>query len=90
MCFPRNLGALAWVSVTAVIGFVFVVIAVMVRGTHIVKLRFPGHRWDDAQLINFNLQALSAVPIVVFGFNCHANVVTIMSCAPLAASSASS
>ena len=85
MCFPRNLGALAWVSITAVLGFVFVVIAVMLRSTQIVKQRFPGHRWDSTARINFDLQALSAVPIVVFGFNCHANVVTIMSYALLTA-----
>ena len=46
-----------------------------------LQARFPGHRWDDAAMFKFDLQALSAIPIVVFGFNCHANVVTIMSCA---------
>ena len=35
MCFPRNLGALAWVSVSAVIGFLFTAIAVVTRSSQV-------------------------------------------------------
>lgn len=82
MCFPRNLGALAWVSVAAVVGFIFTAIAVVVRGLGLVHRRPHDVRYDDVYMWRFNYQALFSIPIVVFGFNCHANVVTIMTCVP--------
>ncbi|KAK9804447.1 hypothetical protein WJX73_002133 [Symbiochloris irregularis] len=78
MCFPRELGALAWVSMAAVIGFVFTAIAVVIRGTELVRQRPEATRYDGVALFHFDFKALSAIPIVVFGFNSHANVVTIM------------
>lgn len=35
MCFPRNLGALAWVSVGAVVGFVFTAVTVVLRSSQV-------------------------------------------------------
>jgi hypothetical protein len=34
--------------------------------------------WEGVDLIRFDYGALFAVPIVVFGFNCHANAVGTM------------
>ena len=82
MCFPRNLGALAWVSVLAVVGFIFTAIAVVVRGSVIVRSRPELIRYDHVAWFHWDFNALFAIPVVVFGFNCHANVVTIMTCAP--------
>ncbi|BDA50337.1 Putative sodium-coupled neutral amino acid transporter 7 [Coccomyxa sp. Obi] len=74
MCFPRELGALAWVSMAAVIGFMYTAIVIVIRGTEMVMERGDLH---DVKLFRWSFDALFAVPIVVFGFNCHANVVTI-------------
>ncbi|EIE22920.1 hypothetical protein COCSUDRAFT_47742 [Coccomyxa subellipsoidea C-169] len=74
MCFPRDLGALAWVSMAAVIGFMYTAIVIVIRGTEIVMER---EDLSDVKLFRWTFDALFAVPIVVFGFNCHANVVTI-------------
>ncbi len=38
-------------------------------------------RWEGVHLFKFDFQALFAIPIIVFGFNCHANVVSIFKCA---------
>ena len=40
------------------------------------------HDLSDVRLFAWDYEALFALPIVVFGFNCHANVVTIFRCAP--------
>ena len=33
--------------------------------------------WEGVELIRLDFGALFAIPIVVFGFNCHANAVPI-------------
>lgn len=81
MCFPRQLGALAWVSIGAVVGFVFTAVAIVVRGSAIVHARPVEFRYEHVALFHWDIRALFAIPIVVFGFNCHANVVTVMTCA---------
>ncbi len=43
-------------------------------GLQAVKLREDP--WEGVDLIRFDYGALFAVPIVVFGFNCHANAVS--------------
>ena len=53
------------------------------QGAQIVAARPPGHHFDDVALFHANFHSLFAIPIVVFGFNCHTNVVTIMMCAAL-------
>ena len=37
--------------------------------------------WAEVRLFIFDFHALFAIPIIVFGFNCHANVVTVFKCA---------
>lgn len=56
----------------------YTAIVVVIRGTEIVADRGD---LSDVRLFNWGFDALFAVPIVVFGFNCHANVVTIFTCA---------
>ena len=75
MCFPRNLSALERVSVAAVLGFIYTATAVLARGSQTVFNR--PDRWANIQLFHFDIQALYAISIVVFGFNCHANVVGV-------------
>ena len=60
------------------LGFIFTAAAVVARSAQMVTER--GDR-ADIKLFHWDYQALFAIPIVVFGFNCHANVVTIFSCA---------
>lgn len=63
-----------------VLGFVFTAVAVVVRSGELVAQRGD---WSDVHTFRWDYQALFAIPIVVFGFNCHANVVTIFSCVAL-------
>ena len=57
-----------------VIGFMYTAVAVVIRGSQIATERGD---FSDVKLFNWSFDALFAIPIVVFGFNCHANVVTI-------------
>lgn len=36
--------------------------------------------WGEVKWFIIDFQALFAIPIIVFGFNCHANVVTVFKC----------
>jgi hypothetical protein len=65
-------------TVPQVIGFIYTAIVIVIRGTEIVVERGD---FSDVQLFVWRFDALFAIPIVVFGFNCHANVVTIFTCA---------
>ena len=78
LCLPRTLGALARVSAAAVAGFAVTAAAVVARGLEAVSARGRHHRWDGmTRGVRTDYGALFAVPIVVFGFNCHANVVSV-------------
>ena len=57
-----------------VIGFIYTAVVVVIRGSQIAAERGD---FGDVKLFNWSFDALFAIPIVVFGFNCHANVVTI-------------
>lgn len=57
-----------------VVGFIYTAVVVVIRGSEIAADRGD---FDDIKLFNWSFDALFAIPIVVFGFNCHANVVTI-------------
>lgn len=57
-----------------VIGFIYTAVVVVIRGSQIAADRGD---FSDVKLFNWSFDALFAIPIVVFGFNCHANVVTI-------------
>ena len=59
----------------AVVGFIYTSIAIVVRAWHIASLRESP--FEDIKLFRWEFGALFALPIIVFGFNCHANVVTI-------------
>lgn len=75
LCFPRNLSSLHYVSTAGVLGFLYTAAAIMIEGTKIVRAR--GSPWEDVHWFNWDFKALFAIPIIVFGFNCHANVVTV-------------
>eukprot|EP00877_Chromochloris_zofingiensis_P003558 jgi/Chrzof1/13202/Cz07g24080.t1 len=75
MCFARNLSALEWVSLGAVVGFVYTSAAIVTRGVQIVQHRDPP--FEGVNLFVWDISALYAVSIIVFGFNSHANVVSI-------------
>lgn len=74
----RNLSSLKWVSTAGVCGFLFTAVCIMIRGSQIVADR-GATRFQDVSLFFLDFKALFAIPIIVFGFNCHANVVTIFS-----------
>ena len=67
----------------AVVGFVYTAVAIVARASIITSKR--EERFEDIALFHWDVGALFAIPIIVFGFNCHANVVTIFrsaSCFP--------
>ena len=57
-----------------VVGFIYTAIVVVIRGSEVAAERGD---MSDVKLFVWSFDALFAIPIVVFGFNCHANVVTI-------------
>ena len=57
-----------------VLGFIYTAIVVVIRGSEVAAERGD---MSDVKLFIWSFDALFAIPIVVFGFNCHANVVTI-------------
>lgn len=78
LCLVRKLGHLASLSAAAVVGFWYTAGVVAVVGSMQAYSRWP-NPMEGVALIKWDLAALYAVPIVCFGFNCHANVVSIFS-----------
>ncbi len=79
LCFVRRIGALSALSSVAVVGFLYTA-AVVMRNALLVMADREGRGLsplDGVELIRFDFGALFALPIVVFGFNCHANAVAI-------------
>ncbi|GLC38252.1 hypothetical protein PLESTB_000940900 [Pleodorina starrii] len=75
MCLPRQMGALAAMNRVAVLGFLLGAGLVVFRGMQ-VALERP-ELMSGVRLFNIGYHTLFAIPILVFGFNCHAMVVTI-------------
>ena len=63
------------VSIAAVVGFIYTAIAIVIRAWQITSARSAP--FSDILLFRGDFGALFAIPIIVFGFNSHANVVTI-------------
>lgn len=77
LCLLKRITALSALSSVAIVGFVYTSIAIVVYGVSVVKAR--PEPFEGINLSFTNLQSyLFAIPIVVFGFNCHANVVVVM------------
>uniref|UniRef100_A0A7S0RPD5 Amino acid transporter transmembrane domain-containing protein n=1 Tax=Chlamydomonas leiostraca TaxID=1034604 RepID=A0A7S0RPD5_9CHLO len=77
LCMLKRLGHLSSVSTAAVCGFLFTAGVIMVSGVRAALQR--GSVLEGVELFRFDAGALYAIPIIVFGFNCHANVVSIFS-----------
>uniref|UniRef100_A0A7S3VGS3 Amino acid transporter transmembrane domain-containing protein n=1 Tax=Dunaliella tertiolecta TaxID=3047 RepID=A0A7S3VGS3_DUNTE len=75
LCCLRRLGHLSLVSVFAVLGFMYTSGIVLYQGGKVATERHDF--MEGVELFHFNIKALYAIPIVVFGFNCHANVVAV-------------
>mmetsp|Transcript_11114 Transcript_11114/g.19381 ORF Transcript_11114/g.19381 Transcript_11114/m.19381 type:complete len:510 (-) Transcript_11114:222-1751(-) len=75
LCMLRRLGHLSHLSALAVSGFVYT--AGVVIGVGAVEARKRSHPLEGVALFHWSGSALFALPIVVFGFNSHANVVSI-------------
>lgn len=69
------------VSMAAVVGFLYTTVAIVMRASIITSHR--KQPFADISLFHWDVGALFAIPIIVFGFNCHANVVTIFTCGPV-------
>lgn len=77
LCFIRRIGALSALSSVAVVGFLYTS-AVVLRNAFIVMAKREAEGlspFDGVELLRLDYGALFALPIVVFGFNCHANAV---------------
>jgi amino acid permease len=79
LCLPSDLAALEKVSAAAVAGFAFTAFTVVLRGWQLTFSRPAGERLSRVRLwpADKGLGLLDAIPLIVFGFNSHANVVTI-------------
>ncbi|KXZ52259.1 hypothetical protein GPECTOR_10g890 [Gonium pectorale] len=75
MCFPRQLTALARMNQVAVLGFLVGAGLVAYRGFTIAFSR--PDPLEGVELLVVNYDSLFAIPIIVFGFNCHSTVVSI-------------
>lgn len=71
LCLPRTLSAVSAISTVNFVAFVLVIGAVLVRSMQIVAA--AADPWADVHA--FRPTFLAAVPIVVFGLQCHATVV---------------
>ena len=65
----------AAVSSLSLYGLAAVVGAIAFRALQLVAL--PGHSWAPVRAFNPALQFFTALPLIVFGFQAHTNVVTI-------------
>ncbi|KAF8059975.1 slc38a7 [Scenedesmus sp. PABB004] len=75
LCFPRHLSALENMSFLAVLGFLYTAGVVLLRGLQAVAAR--PDPWAGVALFRGDVTALYAISIAVYGFNCHANVVSV-------------
>jgi amino acid permease len=80
LCLPADLAALEAVSAAAVAGFAFTSFVVVLRGWQRAMARPAAERFSHVRAWRpaaGGRGLLDAVPLIVFGFNSHANVVTI-------------
>lgn len=77
LCLPRNLTALDKLNQVAILGFLFGAGLVVYRGFQVALER--EHLLEGVSLFRFDRLTLHAIPIVVFGFNCHSTVVSVYS-----------
>ncbi|KAL6772315.1 hypothetical protein ACKKBG_A29755 [Auxenochlorella protothecoides x Auxenochlorella symbiontica] len=75
LCLPRTLDAIVGVSAVALYGIVAMVGIVTYRNAGIIAVE-PSP-WAEVQPFNVSLDALAAVPIIIFGMQCHAQVITV-------------
>ncbi|KAG2500250.1 hypothetical protein HYH03_001828 [Edaphochlamys debaryana] len=75
MCLPRDLGALNTLNRVAVLGFLVGAALVVARSFQLAFER--DDVWEGVELFSLNYHSLFAIPIVVFGFNCHSMIVSI-------------
>jgi len=75
LCFMRRLGALSALSSIAVLGFLYTTACILYQGYTVAMSREDP--WEGVELLHLDLRAMFALPIIVFGFNCHANAVPI-------------
>ncbi|KAI3436527.1 hypothetical protein D9Q98_005944 [Chlorella vulgaris] len=75
LCFPTRLGALKAVSSACVSGLMVVVGAVVYRSVQIVLA--PDYSWASVRAFNPSPSFLSALPLIIFAFHCHTNLVSI-------------
>jgi amino acid permease len=80
LCLPADLAALEAISAAAVAGFAFTSFVVCLRGWQRALARPVAARYAHVRVWRpaaGGLGLLDAIPLIVFGFNSHANVVTI-------------
>ncbi|EFN58616.1 hypothetical protein CHLNCDRAFT_50436 [Chlorella variabilis] len=79
LCFPTRLAALkgksGTVSSLCVYGLMSVVGIIVFRSTQIVVS--PDYSWAPVKAFNPSIQFLNALPLIVFAFHCHTNIVSI-------------
>ena len=75
-CFQR-ITALSTLSSVAILGFVYTAVAICLNALSVVRSRLRPFDGIELYFTDWH-STLFAIPIIVFGFNCHANVVVVM------------
>ncbi|KAL4457498.1 hypothetical protein ABPG75_012363 [Micractinium tetrahymenae] len=75
LSFKTQLGGLKAVSSLCFGGLFGVTVVIVVRSAEIVL--GPDYSGAEVKAVNASLSFLTALPLVVFGFQCHTNVVTV-------------
>ncbi|GAB4822831.1 hypothetical protein N2152v2_009877 [Parachlorella kessleri] len=75
LCFPTSLAAISGASAVTFYALIVVVGCIMERSVKIV--RAPDYDWGELKAFNWSMQWFGALPIIVFGFQCHTNVVAV-------------
>lgn len=75
LSFKTRLGALKAVSSLCLVGLLIVTLIIVVRSAGIFL--GPGFDWGEVHAVNASPSSLMALLLVVFGFQCHTNVINV-------------
>lgn len=75
LCLPRTLDSIVGVSAVALYGIVAMVGIVTWRNVGAIEAE--ASPWAEVRPFNLSLDCLAAIPIIIFGMQCHCQVITV-------------
>lgn len=76
VCLKKRLGDSAMVSVLNMVAFIAIVVSLV--GVSVAHILMDAHRFEDVDLFPDGIKGLmKAIPICVFAFQCHAQVISV-------------